>query len=190
MKQNETLLETGRNNIALMDTDDLFEEQSAKRCYDTPLRMDAFDITDEEKIAAIAHHFGEIMDVLGLDLDDDSLNGTPERVAKMFVKEVFSGLNPVNKPEIRLFENKYQYNEMLIEKDINLYSYCEHHFVSIIARRRKRCLYIKWDRDRLIKDQQAGTILCETPAGTGTADQPDCRRFKRSPANRRYRCYY
>jgi GTP cyclohydrolase I len=71
---------------------------------------------------------------MGLDLTDDSLRGTPHRVAKMFVKEVFSGLNPANKPEVKLFENKYQYNEMLIEKNIALYSYCEHHFVPIIGK--------------------------------------------------------
>jgi GTP cyclohydrolase I len=74
------------------------------------------------------------MQTLGLDLQDDSLKETPERVAKMYVKEIFSGLNPNNKPEITTFENKYQYNKMLIEKNISLYSYCEHHFVPIIGK--------------------------------------------------------
>ncbi len=101
---------------------------------DTPLREDAFLISDEQKIKLIANHFKEIMNIIGLDLNDDSLNGTPHRVAKMYVKEIFSGLNPDNKPEITLFENKYSYNEMLIEKDITLYSYCEHHFVPIIGK--------------------------------------------------------
>lgn len=89
---------------------------------------------DEEKIEIIAGHFKGIMQTLGLDLNDDSLKETPERVAKMFVKEIFSGLNPLNKPEVTLFENKYQYNKMLVEKDISLYSYCEHHFVPIVGK--------------------------------------------------------
>ena len=122
------------NNSALIELEEFFGEQNIGSCYDTPLKSDAFDITDEEKIAVITHHFRKIMDTLGLDLNDDSLNGTPARVAKMFVKEAFSGLDPTNKPEIKLFENKYRYNEMLIEKDITLYSYCEHHFVPIIGK--------------------------------------------------------
>lgn len=101
---------------------------------DTPMRADAFEINDEEKISKIASHFTEIMDVLGLDLTDDSLKGTPNRVAKMFVKEAFSGLDPKNKPVARLFENKYNYDQMLVEKDITFYSYCEHHFVPIFGK--------------------------------------------------------
>lgn len=101
---------------------------------DTPMRADAFEMSDEEKIAVIAKHFREIMHTLGLDLNDDSLKDTPKRVAKMYVKEVFSGLNPANKPTSALFQNKYQYHEMLVEKDITLYSYCEHHFVPIIGK--------------------------------------------------------
>lgn len=91
-------------------------------------------INDDEKIKVIANHFKGIMQALGLDLNDDSLKGTPQRVAKMYVKEFFSGLNPVNEPKITLFENKYQYNKMVVEKDITLYSYCEHHFVPIIGK--------------------------------------------------------
>jgi len=102
--------------------------------YDTPLREDAFVLSDEEKMDKIEHHFRQIMDTLGLDLTDDSLRGTPQRVAKMYVKEIFSGLNPENKPSYKLFENKYQYNEMLVEKDISFYSNCEHHFVPIIGK--------------------------------------------------------
>jgi GTP cyclohydrolase I len=86
------------------------------------------------KIAGIEKHFREIMYLLGLDLTDDSLSGTPHRVAKMYVKEIFRGLDPANKPAVKLFENKYQYNELLVEKNITLYSYCEHHFVLIIGK--------------------------------------------------------
>jgi GTP cyclohydrolase I len=89
---------------------------------------------DELKIELIEKHFKEIMHLLGLDLSDDSLKGTPHRVAKMYVKEIFSGLNPDNKPKIKLFENKYQYNEMLLEKNITFYSNCEHHFVPIFGK--------------------------------------------------------
>ena len=101
---------------------------------ETPLRPDAFEQDDELKIELIQKHFKEIMQILGLDLEDDSLKGTPYRVAKMYVQEIFSGLNPANKPDIKLFENKYQYREMLVEKDITFYSNCEHHFVPIIGR--------------------------------------------------------
>lgn len=101
---------------------------------DTPLRPDAFDLGDEEKIERIEGHFRKIMETLGLDLTDDSLNGTPHRVAKMYVQEIFSGLNPANKPDIKLFDNKYKYNEMLVEKSITFYSNCEHHFVPIIGK--------------------------------------------------------
>lgn len=101
---------------------------------DTPMREDAFAMDDELKVELIENHFREIMNIMGLDLTDDSLSGTPHRVAKMYVKEIFSGLNPENKPRVALFDNKYQYNQMLVEKDITLYSFCEHHFVPIIGR--------------------------------------------------------
>lgn len=101
---------------------------------DTPMRKDAFELSDAEKIKAIEHHFEAIMNILGLDLTDDSLKGTPHRVAKMYVKEIFQGLNPANKPKIALFDNKYSYNEMLVEKNISFYSNCEHHFVPIIGK--------------------------------------------------------
>lgn len=100
----------------------------------TPLRPDAFALSDDEKIAAIAGHFREIMQVLGLDLTDDSLNGTPKRVAKMYVQEWFKGLDPKHRPDVRLFENRYQYQNMLVERDITLFSCCEHHFVPIIGK--------------------------------------------------------
>lgn len=101
---------------------------------ETPIRTDAFLIDDELKIELIEKKFKEIMEVLGLDLTDDSLKDTPKRVAKMYVKEIFSGLNPINKPSVTLFENKYKFNEMLVEKNISVYSYCEHHFVPIIGK--------------------------------------------------------
>lgn len=91
-------------------------------------------LSDSEKIAKIEHHFTKIMETLGLDLNDDSLRNTPNRVAKMYVNEIFSGLNPDNKPKISLFENNYGYKRMLVEKDITLYSNCEHHFVPIIGK--------------------------------------------------------
>ena len=100
----------------------------------TPLRDDAFFKSDDEKIKAIEKHFTKIVDELGLDLNDDSIGGTPYRVAKMYVKEIFSGLSPDNKPKISLFENKYNYNKMLIEKNINLNSTCEHHFLPITGK--------------------------------------------------------
>lgn len=98
---------------------------------ETPLREDAFAIDDALKIELIAKHFKEIMHVLGLDLEDESLKGSPIRVAKMFVNEQFKGLDPKNRPEPTLFENNYQYAEMLLEKNIQFYSTCEHHFVPI-----------------------------------------------------------
>lgn len=101
---------------------------------DTPLREDAFYLDDETKMEMIEERFRDIMNILGLDLTDDSLKDTPRRVAKMYVKEIFSGLNPANKPSVSLFENKYQYNQMLVEKDITLYSNCEHHFVPIVGK--------------------------------------------------------
>lgn len=113
---------------------DTIGEDHISTSLETPLREDAFDINDDRKIDLIQNHFKEIMYILGLDLSDDSLSGTPHRVAKMYVKEIFSGLNPANKPETKLFQNKYEYNEMLIEKDITLYSYCEHHFVPIVGK--------------------------------------------------------
>lgn len=101
---------------------------------ETPLRPDAFDLDDKTKIELIANHFEDILSILGMDLTDDSLSGTPMRVAKMYVEEIFSGLHPDNKPEVKLFDNKYQYNEMLVEKNIKVQSHCEHHLVPIIGK--------------------------------------------------------
>ena len=100
---------------------------------ETPLKENAFDKSNFEKIKTIENHFRIILDELGLDLNDDSLKGTAYRVAKMYVNEIFGGLDPRNKPKISLFENKYNYNKMLIEKNINLNTTCEHHFLPIIG---------------------------------------------------------
>ncbi|WP_299825224.1 GTP cyclohydrolase I FolE [uncultured Pontibacter sp.] len=129
MKQNETLLNTMDNQ----DWDDEMDDHILGS-LETPMRPDAFALSDSEKIAVIEEHFAHIMTALGLDLTDDSLKGTPHRVAKMYVKEIFSGLHPDNKPAVRRFENKYKYNHMLVERDITLYSSCEHHFVPIIGK--------------------------------------------------------
>ena len=101
---------------------------------DTPMRKDAFVLNDEEKIQKIKGNVKEILQTLGLDLEDDSLKGTPTRVAKMFVNEIFSGLNPDRKPKASTFDNKYKYGEMLVEKNITLYSTCEHHLLPIVGR--------------------------------------------------------
>lgn len=124
----------GKDKNTDLELLDLIGDDHIGTSLETPLREDAFVLSDEEKMEKISWHFKEIMETLGLDLTDDSLRGTPQRVAKMYVKEIFKGLNPVNKPKVALFENKYKYNQMLVEKNITLYSNCEHHFVPIIGR--------------------------------------------------------
>ena len=137
MKQNEininTLLNGNKILLSKLSIDEVGDEHLSTG-IDTPLRADAFELSNEEKISKIEYHFKQIMETLGLDLTDDSLIGTPKRVAKMYVDELFSGLSLLNKPKIALFENKYQYNQMLVEKDITFYSNCEHHFVPIIGK--------------------------------------------------------
>jgi GTP cyclohydrolase I len=137
MKQKETLSTTPLKEATINLSELLIEEmgdQHKASSVETPMRSDAFDKTDEQKIAAIEPHFKAIMDILGMDLNDDSLRGTPLRVAKMYVKELFQGLNPANMPNMTLFENKFQYNEMLVEKNINFYSNCEHQFVPFFGK--------------------------------------------------------
>jgi GTP cyclohydrolase I len=137
MKQNEILLSTvGNERMSHEEIGDLHVGTS----FETPMRPDAFDRDDALKVELIAKHFKEIMLILGLDLEDDSLKGTPQRVAKMYVNEIFSGLNPENAPDIKLFDNKYQYNQMLVEKNIPFISNCEHHFVPIVGK--AHCAYI------------------------------------------------
>jgi len=101
---------------------------------ENPVRKDAFDISDDQKIELIKIDVENILKTLGMDLTDDSLKGTPNRVAKMFVKEIFGGLNPNKKPNSSTFENNYKYGEMLVEKNITLYSTCEHHLLPIVGR--------------------------------------------------------
>ncbi|MEN9702030.1 MAG: hypothetical protein RIR55_1372 [Bacteroidota bacterium] len=137
MKQKETLLTTPLKEEKLALDNLLIEEmgdQHKASSVDTPMRADAFEKTDDEKIAEIEQHFRSIMEILGMDLRDDSLRGTPLRVAKMYVKELFQGLNPANMPSMTLFENKFNYNEMLVEKNINFYTNCEHHFVPFFGK--------------------------------------------------------
>lgn len=146
MKPKETLWNTPHNNgngssnghknghSHSQEDIEALGEHHVGTSVDTPIREDAFQLDDETKIELIESRFREIMEILGLDLEDDSLSGTPRRVAKMYVKEIFSGLNPDNKPVARLFDNKYQYSEMLVERDISFHSNCEHHFVPIYGK--------------------------------------------------------
>jgi len=127
---NSLLIDTDR----FLLTDEEIGDNHVATSIETPMREDAFVLSDAEKIAKIESHFREIMLTLGLDLTDDSLRGTPKRVAKMYVEEIFNGLNPANEPKVALFENKFGYNEMLIEKNISFYSNCEHHFVPIMGK--------------------------------------------------------
>lgn len=122
------------NIQAEIEKNDLIGDDHALTNINTPLRADAFDMSDDEKIDIIAEHFKAIMHTMGLDLTDESLCGTPRRVAKMYIKELFSGLNPENMPSITLFDNSYKYGEMLVERDISFYSNCEHHFVPIVGK--------------------------------------------------------
>ena len=124
----------------------MFEGKNGKRIEDdlgddhistsaqNPVREDAFVISDKEKIQAIEEDVARMLHTLGMDLTDDSLKGTPARVAKMFVNEIFGGLNPDKKPKLSTFDNNYKYGEMLVEKNITLYSTCEHHLLPIIGR--------------------------------------------------------
>ena len=113
---------------------DLIGDNHIMTSLETPMRDDAFDLSNEEKMKTIEYHFEKIMEALGLDLTDDSLRGTPKRVAKMYINELFKGLDPRNKPSMSVFENKYNYNQMLVEKNITIYSNCEHHFLPIVGK--------------------------------------------------------
>lgn len=120
-----------KNNIEKFDT---IGDNHIDTSTETPMRTDAFKLRSDEKIDIIKDDVQHIMETLGLDLSDDSLKGTPNRVAKMFVNEIFGGLDPAKKPKASTFENKYKYGEMLVEKNITLYSTCEHHFLPIVGR--------------------------------------------------------
>ncbi|CAI8187818.1 MAG: GTP cyclohydrolase 1 [Flavobacteriaceae bacterium] len=114
--------------------DELNDHDHLSTSRQTPLKADAFVLSEEEKIGKIQEHVAAILDILGMDLTDDSLKGTPKRVAKAYVKEIFGGLNPERRPSASTFENKYEYGEMLVEKNITLYSTCEHHLLPIIGK--------------------------------------------------------
>jgi len=120
-----------KNNI---ETFDSLGDNHVGTSSETPMRPDAFKLSEDEKINMIKQDVQHIMETLGLDLSDDSLKGTPNRVAKMFVNEIFGGLDPTKKQKASTFENKYQYGEMLVEKNITVYSTCEHHFLPIVGR--------------------------------------------------------
>lgn len=122
------------NDYSNTENIDEYGDNHVGSSADTPLRADAFELSDSDKIESIKKDVKNILTTLGMDLTDDSLKGTPNRVAKMFVKEIFGGLNPANKPKASVFDNKYKYGEMLVEKNITLYSTCEHHLLPIVGR--------------------------------------------------------
>ena len=121
-------------NPALETTDDTLGDDHFSGSEETPLRKDAFVLSDQEKIERIADNVRDILLTLGMDLEDDSLKGTPERVAKMYVGEIFAGLHPERRPKSSTFDNKYKYGEMLVEKNITVYSTCEHHLLPIVGK--------------------------------------------------------
>jgi GTP cyclohydrolase IA len=127
---------TAQSHSTIHDLSDLIltGDMHIATSTDTPIREDAFALNEDEKMRIIERHFEHIMLTLGLDLADDSLRGTPHRVAKMFVREIFNGLDPKNKPVPKVFENKFKYGEMLVEKNISLHTTCEHHFLPIVGR--------------------------------------------------------
>tara|TARA_Y200000002_G_scaffold360130_1_gene345154 strand:- start:225 stop:905 length:681 start_codon:yes stop_codon:yes gene_type:complete len=118
----------------LKTIEDIIGDNHLSTNEDTPLRDDAFELSDSEKIEIIEKRVADILYTLGMDMTDDSLSGTPKRVAKMYVNEIFSGLNPKNKPKASTFDNKYKYGEVLVEKNITLYSTCEHHLLPIVGK--------------------------------------------------------
>ncbi|WP_179339497.1 GTP cyclohydrolase I FolE [Winogradskyella ludwigii] len=129
----EIISKKNNQNLDSFSNEDIGDDHLSTG-IDTPMKPNAFEMSNTEKKERISILFSEIMDVMGLDLTDDSLKGTPDRVAKMYVEEIFSGLDPENKPKVTLFDNKYKYNQMLLEKNITFYSNCEHHFVPIIGK--------------------------------------------------------
>jgi GTP cyclohydrolase I len=116
------------------DIYDLIGDNHQMTSAETPMREDAFVKSEEQKMEAIEKHFHFIMEEMGLDMTDDSLKGTPHRVAKMFIQEIFSGLDPKNKPKISVFNNSYNYDKMLVEANISFNSTCEHHFLPIVGK--------------------------------------------------------
>jgi len=133
MEKNKQALDKAANDISGPDAEMLGDEHIGT-AVQTPLREDAFDLSDDQKIEKIEEHFSEIMQTLGLDLTDESLSGTPYRVAKMYVKEIFQGLNPKNRPDAKKFSNKYEYGDLVVVKNINVTSFCEHHFLPFLGK--------------------------------------------------------
>jgi GTP cyclohydrolase I len=131
-------MSTDKNIAEKINIDDEKAEEMGENhtptSIETPMRNGAFQMSEKEKIASIEKDFASIMHTLGLDLNDESLKGTPHRVAKMYVKEIFSGLNPDYKPVARKFDNKFDYKDMVVEKNINVTSFCEHHFLPFIGK--------------------------------------------------------
>lgn len=132
MNKDKQVLNDSGNNHSRNEAEEIGEDHIATSVQ-TPLRSDAFDLTDDEKIKKIETHFKEIMHTLGLDLNDESLSGTPYRVAKMYVNEIFQGLNPKNRPNAKKFENKYEYEDLVVVKNINVTSFCEHQFLPFLG---------------------------------------------------------
>ena len=122
------------NALTDQELSDIIGDNHQMTSSESPLREDAFDKTNEAKMASIEKHFYEIMYEMGLDMTDDSLKGTPNRYAKMFINELFSGLDPKNKPKSSVFENAYHYDKMLVEANITFNSTCEHHFLPIFGK--------------------------------------------------------
>ena len=122
------------NTLTEQELTDIIGDNHQATSDKSPLRDDAFEKSDEEKMINIEKHFFKIMEELGLDMTDGSLKGTPHRVAKMFIQEIFSGLDPKNEPKVSVFENEYNYNKMLVEANINFNSTCEHHFLPIFGK--------------------------------------------------------
>lgn len=133
MEENKQALDNVVSNNTGPDAEIIGDDHIAT-AVQTPLRDDAFDLSDDEKIKKIEEHFGKIMQTLGLDLTDESLSGTPHRVAKMYVKEIFQGLNPKNRPDAKKFSNKYEYGDLVVVKNINVTSFCEHHFLPFLGK--------------------------------------------------------
>lgn len=133
MEENKQVLDNVVSNNTGPSAEILGDDHIAT-AVQTPLRDDAFDLSDDEKIEKIEEHFGKIMQTLGLDLTDESLSGTPYRVAKMYVKEIFQGLNPKNRPDAKKFSNKYEYGDLVVVKNINVTSFCEHHFLPFLGK--------------------------------------------------------
>lgn len=133
MKKNKNSLNSVIENNTNQDAE-IIGDDHIGTAVQTPLRDDAFDLSDDEKIEKIQEHFGEIMKTLGLDLTDESLSGTPYRVAKMYVNEIFQGLNPKNRPDAKKFGNKYEYGDLVVVKNINVTSFCEHHFLPFLGK--------------------------------------------------------